>query len=580
MTDLVAAIPGDYVVLDGESAQWRSLDGSRRERVNSAEAAALQSCATFAPRDVHVQRLAREYGWSPQQSGSLLAALEARSLVRDVDAFIGPLDPSPVEALPPPLVAIRTYQRPDGLRVLLDSLLADERRHGATRRYAIVDDTRDREHAANTYALAAAFAAESRSEVEVLGLDERDAALAVVLADAPERSRDAVRSMLDPAQPSAVTGSRTWNWAVLLAAGGALSILDDDTRFPLRTFPGARRAADLLDATETLVRWYDDVATLERELPPIDRDPYEALSEVVGQPVRALLARDGVNAGTLVHRSPRELAAIVRNARTIGAVPGTWGTITLDSSVYLSLPTESIAELFRAPYRHARLAADRVAQGYAAPRVTSFALYTPLLMDARAPLPFAGTWGRVDDTYFLMLLRAIAPDAAYLHVPAMLGHADYAVRDRLARSRERIPLDRNAFVASLFAGIGESLGPGGDRGTRLAAVGHAFAALAEAEARTLEDRVLRWREEMAGRVTRHLANGLRQYPDAPPEWREHVARIVAVNRDALIGDRVESAEVEALRRALRQVADVAPAWPVVWDAARARASWPTRRMTQ
>lgn len=568
MTDLVSAIPGDLVVVDAASVLFRAHDGSRREIVNTADAAALHSCATFAPAGYHAERLSREYGWTPQQASALLSSLASRGLVMDAAGFLGARAAPPAPRVPEPLVVVRAYQRPDGLKVLLDSLLADEKRHGTRRRYAIVDDTPDAAHAAKTHALAAGFARATASSVHLLGIDQRGAALERALAPVPAASRAALAALLDPARPSAVTGSRTWNWAVLLSAGASLAILDDDTRFPLRELPGVRRPFDLLDATEPVVRWFDDDDALARALPESARDPYERLADDVGQPAGALLARDGWDARLLAHRSPRELLPATRNDPVIAAVPGTYGTITLDSSVYLTYPAESIADLWRAPYRHERLRCDRVAQGYEAPRLTSFASYTPLLADARELLPFAGTWGRVDDTYFLMLLRAMAPRAAYVHAPVLLGHADYGTRDRLARAAcERIPHDRNAFVASLVRSTGDTLG-GGDRASRLAAVGAAMAALATAGDAHLADLVLRWRAEMATRVTRLLDGALRTRSDAPPEWRAHAERVIAVNRAALAEDRVDPAELAHCRRAIGQLADAAPWWPAMWSHAR------------
>jgi len=566
--ELVAATPGDLVVLDGETANWRASDGSRRELINTAEAAALQHCATFAPLDFHAQQLARATGWTPQQAAGLLAQLASRGLVRSAAEYLGALDATATARVPDPTIVIRAYQRPEGLAVLLDSLLADERRHGARRQYVVVDDTLDDGYAAKTYGLVRKFAGASASSVRMLGLHERAAALDEVLAPLANTEREIVAELLDPARPCALTGSRTWNWAVLLAAGGSLSILDDDTRFPLRTLPASHRAFDLLDATESVVRWFDEPEAPARELPELDVDPYARLADWVGQPAQALLARDGWNDRTLVHRSPRELAAAARNARVIAAVPGTYGTITLDSSVYLTYPAESIHDLWRAPYRHARLASDALAQGYEAPRLTSFALYTPLLVDARELLPFAGTWGRVDDTYFLMLLRAMAPKQAYVHAPLLLGHADFAPRDRLARATGgRIPLDRNAFVSSLALTLGDVLG-GADREARLAAVGASLAALATAPDDAIADLVLRWRTDMTGRVTRQLDGALRTRRDAPAEWRAHAERIVKVNRDAIRDDRVEPDEIRASRAAIAQLAKAAPLWPKLWHHAR------------
>ena len=135
-------------------------------------------------------------------------------------------------------------------------------------------------------------------------------------------------------------------------------------------------------------------------------------------------------------RRPAELAGL-RDAPIVGAVPGLYGGIAYDNSAYLAYSNRwSQASLWRAPFRRERLEADNLWHGYRAPRLVSYATYTPLLLDARELLPFAGTWGRVDDTYFLMLLRAIAAPVLFAHLPVALGHVDLAPRQRLAHAQQ------------------------------------------------------------------------------------------------------------------------------------------------
>ena len=51
-----------------------------------------------------------------------------------------------------------------------------------------------------------------------------------------------------------------------------------------------------------------------------------------------------------------------------------------------------------------------------------------------------------------------------------------------------------------------------------------------------------------------------------PAWREVAARLVRANREAIVADRAEAAELDTLRAGLRQAADAARLWPAVWQA--------------
>ena len=558
---LFATQRGSATPLEGGAVLWRTLEDAQGTVLSSDEHRALAACTRFAPRELHIQRLVRAFSFSAENAARAFDALEARGLLRTPEQMLEGAAAAREPDAPPPLIAIRSYQRPEGLRHLLDSLLADERTFAVARRYVVIDDTLSREFARQTTELVAAFARATASQVSLLGLERRDGAVADLLEGMPPDHVRALLQLLDPAHPTAVTGSRTWNWAVLLAAGGTLSILDDDTRFPLRLPDAARETIDLLDANEPVVRYFDDAAAL---CPPLlAGEPYAWLGRWLGQPARSLLRRHGYSSAYLLHRTADELAHLRGDARVLGVVPGTYGSIPLDSSVFLTYLGASRADLWRAPYRHERLAADCVWAGFEAPRLTSFASYTPLLLDDRELLPFAGTWGRVDDTYFLALAKAVAPNAAFAHVPALLGHRDYAPRDRLRNAAEPMVVDRNAYIGHVLSRLGATAA-GGGREARLVAVGAACDALSRGTDASLRDDVLRFRAAMRMRVTAHLQAALEREQAAPPEWRAHAERIVAVNEAATARDAVDQAELGKYRAALRQVADVAPLWPGLW----------------
>jgi hypothetical protein len=568
---MLAAVPGSFDDLGAGRVRWRRFDGQAVHELSYAQANLLAACAGFATRAAHEARITNAAGAA---AFAPFADLEALGLIRTPAWYLEP--PSgQVAPAPPPLLVIRSYERPAGLRRLLDSLLADERRFGVRRCCVVVDDTDDRACAAETERLVRGYAAASESTIALLGPPGRDAALQPLLAGFGADEAAALREMLDPRRPTAVTGSRTWNWAVLLSAGGTLSILDDDTQFPLRVPSAMRSPIQLVDSTECVSEFHD--APVAQALPALDEEPYAHLGRWLGQPARALLGAHGWDAGALWHRAADELLFLQRDARVVGVTPGLYGGIAFGSSAYLVYSNpESQRSLWRAPYRHERLAGDNLWYGYEAPRLTSQGVYTPLLLDNRELLPFAGTWGRIDDTYFLMLLRAIAAPLAVAHLAVALGHIDLEPRLRLARAQEPLLLDRNAYLAHVFARHGERAADG-DRESRLRAVGSACAELAGSDSASLRERIHEFRRAMRERLVRHVESGLAAHPDAPVAWRELARRVVEINRRASAEERLDEAEIGRYRAALRQVARVAPCWAELWRRCRdggAAEAWP------
>jgi hypothetical protein len=303
-------------------------------------------------------------------------------------------------------------------------------------RYLVVDDSPHAERDAESRALARAFATASRGAVHYLGHHEREDALAHVFEGFDGAQRVALLPMLSPHHPSAVTGSRTWNWAVLArrAARSPSSTTMSRSRCAYRPRRAPRgtcaqdsrpaRAISMMTDIGTSRRW-------RRSRTPGSRASWErhlahCWRGTASTPRRAAGFR------------PRRCTRLGRTYPCSAPCPGIYGAIPFDSSAYLTATdAQSNADLWREPFRVERLEADRIWNGVAAPRLVPEAVYTPLLLDARELLPFAGTWGRVDDQYFLMLLRAIASPVYFALVPALLGHEDPAPRDRRRRARQR-----------------------------------------------------------------------------------------------------------------------------------------------
>ncbi len=561
MAALIGAVAGALSPLGVDDCLHVDRRG-RARAIARADAFALHRCTAFKPVEVHLRALV-DGGMPESVARETMARLRGAGLLLDFASLLAEADdPGDAAPAPAPLLVPRSWHRPQGLARLLASIRAAEVRHDAAYRVAVVDDTDDPQFAACTREIVRQHAREARGRVSLLGTCERGAALARLSARAPAAAQEALRGLLDPAVPSAITGSRSWNWALLLAAGGTLSILDDDTCLPLRWPDDGGDAWDPADASEAGVRFFDDDGHLSAA--ELAVEPFAWLGRRLGRSAAGLL-RAGWRESVLRGRSADEFLHISSGARTVGVVSGLYGGLALDTSAYaIASNGYSMASLWRAPFASARLDADRVWHAYPNPRLASHAVYTPLMLDARDPLPFAGTWGRVDDQYFLSLLRAVASPVAFAHVPAMLGHLDLAPRHRAANAVRPLPVDANLFLAHLFGRWGDGLAPG-SRWERLAAIGAIAAEWAGAGDRTLEDAWIAFRRAMRQRIVERGAPLLGD-PAAPPAWRDAVGELVAANREAILADTSSLAELVALRRGLRQVADAVPAWCAVWAA--------------
>jgi hypothetical protein len=558
---LIAAASGRLQPLGQGGYLWSDRHGRARQ-LSEAEAFVLDRCAVFRPAAEQLGELTSA-GMDAGLARRLLERLAASGLLLDAAQLLAqaPTVASPIAAPPAPLLVVRSWQRPAGVARLLASLRELEQRHGAAYRIVVVDDTDDGGFAAQTSELVAAHARLARGCIRLLGPAQREQAIAALAEGVCDSRSPVLRQMLDPAHQCALSGSRSWNWAQLLGAGGCLSILDDDTSFPLRLPDDASAVYELADASEAGVRFFDaDECLAAREL---EREPYAWLGERLGVPAVGLL-RGGWRDAALRGRRADELDYLLDGAVTVGVVPGLYGGLALDTSAYVVHGTGyTQASLWRPGFSPHRLEADSVWHCYPHPRLTSHAVYTPLLLDAREPLPFAGTWGRVDDQYFLTLLRAMAAPIAFVHVSAMLGHRDLVPRGRADAALRALPVDINLFIAGLFARWG-GVQAGVDRWQRLAGIATLAAGWAQADDGMLACEWLEFRRRMRAVIVLQVEAGLAD-PAAPPAWCTFAREVARVNRQAMIDDVASAQELARIRSALRQVFEFAQLWPRLWS---------------
>ena len=559
---LLVARPGAVRAMGARWAFWRAQHGCEAHALSQAEAVLLRYAQVFRT-EPELLALARDHAGMPGEvAAATLRRLMDLGIVAELDAFLteGGEDSTP----PPPVVVIRTCNRAEGLARLIESIVAHARAEGTVREYVVVDDSLD----PTARAAARASAERLRQGVSVparyFGAEDANALASELARLVPAERRESLFSLLDPgARNAARTGARAWNLALLLSAGRTLSILDDDTVFPLRRPPESDIRFDLSGSSDQEARWFDEPGAPGR-LPPVPGDPFEYASRYLGRTPGALLARDGCDRRSVHGRGVNAVSHLTGTARVAGAFTGTYGAIPFDSAVYFNTASAStVDDLLRAPYRHERLQGDDVWQGALRPRILPHAMFTPLLLDNRALRPFAGTFGKSDDTLFLHLMKAMDPEALFVFLAAAIGHYPVEARDRTARSLQPAITDESNFLVLCVSDVLPLL-RSSDPAERLAFIGAYFEELARASEARLADAVFAWRDTVYTGIVVRVGEVLERRGDAPEQWRRYAEQVLRVNRDALCDRSLAPEYFLRLRATLRQAADAAAVWPQLW----------------
>lgn len=545
----------------GGGGWWRAHDGSRDAFLAPAEVAVAQLCQRFAPFEQHVELVSRQTGMARENARALLQQLQQRGLVVGIEA-VAPARAESLPELPDPLIAIRTFRRPDSLRKVLSSALEDERRYGVRRRHVVIDDADGEADAAGSAEIVAEWRAQGLN-VGYFGPEQRERALVEVGVGADSHP---LRSMLTPRAGRTATGGRTWNWSILLGAGASLSFVDDDCAFPVRTPEHTYRAWSLRESLANEGRFFD--AGLP-ELPVVAEDPFAIMKRVVGQPVAAIWHRDGVAGNHFAGMNTAQFQPWQGGKQVLAASTGIYGGHVYNSSAYFSVTdAASLRDLLRAPFRIERLDGNDVWQGVSAARMTRYAVYSPMLLDTRELMPFTTALGKGDDTAFFGLLTGIEPRAAFAYLPMLMGHFPSEDRQRRARAQSELFLDSNHYIGFFAERAAQNL-LGSDRGVRLAAI----SALARDAERTRDVEFAAEVQLWRGRKISDLLAGLHEARNqagaaAPPEWLEFVAAVERANREAMVTP-VSAARLANYRHVLAQVGRAGDLWPLLWEQMRA-----------
>ena len=251
-------VPGNKLLLHNTRTGKRSM-------VMPEVYASLLSCSQFKTLDQHIANIIeRNPGMQGQQADirnvleSMLKSgmmVSAKQICDELKSKSDPLTQSEVTL---PVVAIITWERPESLERLLNSIVANCETKNIQRLY-VIDDSRKAENINKNKELVEKFTSGIDTPLHYFGQDEQQALLNALAGRLPEHE-NAIRFLADQSRwRDQWTSGLARNLALLLSCGHRLVMIDDDTLCdvfnprqpkPDITFSDEPREADFFETKE------------------------------------------------------------------------------------------------------------------------------------------------------------------------------------------------------------------------------------------------------------------------------------------------------------------------------------------
>jgi hypothetical protein len=296
------SIPGGNVLL-------HNTRNDKRQVVKPELYASLQLCSQFKTLDQHtaaiielnpeMQGQQADISKVLQQmvnSGIMLSAKSVCDKLRIKDAI-------ETEALEDtaPIVAILTWERPQALERLLESIASNCDTAGIHRLY-VIDDSRKTENISQNQAITEQFASRVSSSLHYFGRTEQQSLLGQLKKQLPEHE-SAIRFLIDPTRwADHWSTGLARNLALLLSCGRRLVMLDDDVICDVYDPPRQKPDISFSDSPRE-AEFYENEPEWAHLQQPINPDPISRHMQCLGLTVPQALNKLGQN-----HLKPAGLA--------------------------------------------------------------------------------------------------------------------------------------------------------------------------------------------------------------------------------------------------------------------------------
>ena len=575
-TLVMASVDGIATQVGQGQVLFQSQENGRTHVLDDNVLAILSGCRQFRPLRSHLAQLLHEYPQFRNDPSPLRKLLQnlldlkllipAQTVLSRLSSAVSGIEPAPVAG-----AVIRTCDRPDQLRRLVDLLIRSPSR--VIPNYLVMDDSRDAGHRRKNREIVR-DGQKAKLVIRYLGLEWQNAFIES-LAGAIPQQEEVLRYLCGPRKGAAFSGGRLNNLTALLCAGHRFVNLDDDM-LPVGRVDAAAREPLLLAPR------YDDAVHFYK-----NRDAAVEAGELQDEDLLGFhLARCGQSLGQVLRNASDaelknyfldDISRSGPDSRILSTMGGTYGNPRTGSNLWLYL--------LRGDARQAFLDFDQGGVDYMAmphlwhtprrPTLTPFPTFTATAMDGSVLIPPTLPTGRGEDYLFGNLLQATHPGSLSLASPVALGHLWPGPRDVTVNPCKALTLELPHFIAEFLTPCARQL-RAAEATTRLQNLGGAVCDLAEGGVRNLRYLLMEYAMHVRGDLVRQLRNVAAESTDAPEAWNRDVQQLIDVNLASLVhSDRPDlglwnrflddSRAREHLRMELGTFGISLQHWPALWE---------------
>lgn len=583
---MFASVEGRVASLSNSECIFQPRDGGELHVMTHQVLQALDQCREFRSLDEHVARIASVIPGLAGQGEAVrrvLTGLIERGVLRSDQQFLDALGTDaghnevPLRAL-----VVRACDRPAQLQGLLHSLRGHQTRFHRRDPVVVIDDSRNAEHQRAQQELLARYGAESGSKVRWVG-PQQARELSERLAKARPEAASVLPWLLQQSSEPGFGGGRGYNLALLLTAGGALSLIDDDYLLPFHRATVAQDGVEPMAWTAFAARFHGNGDAALASGDELAEDGLALQHGFIGASLAAVLGdasgRYRLQGEQLRGHSLARLAHLRADARIIATFTGSRGaSFTSDSAWLYQLPAGS-REAFWADRESYLSNIEADAVEFAPERLVAreFGLFTPFMLDNSQLLPCTSVRGRGEDGLFGVVSHYMHPGSLSLHLPITIGHRQEGGRSRFERATQALTPGFNRFLRDWVRNQAVPA-RAADPAARLELLAAQMDDLAHASVSSRIDILEEYLRYIRADLIDQLQQQLLAQPKAPVYWAADLRRIVEANGRALLDGGAPKldewpADIDAagcaqrLSEHCRVLATAYRHWPALWRTA-------------
>ena len=441
-----------------------------------------------------------------------------------------------------PIVAIITWERPQALERLLESVVANCDTKKFHRLY-VIDDSRNAENISKNHALVDTYASRVETKLEYFGQDEQQALLDELSERLPEHE-SAIHFLADQSRwRDQWTSGLSRNLALLLSCGRRLVMMDDDTICdvfepphlkPNITFSDNPREADFFASEQDWAHMHQ----------PINPDPVSRHMQCLGlsfSEAVAVLGESNLKPAGLSNATSLQISELEAGSKVLMTECGSLGCPGTTSNSWLpNMAVNSLKAMLKSGQKTTNaLTKRKVWSGrnhpHFAPRpnmsqITGF--------DNRHMLPPYLPIMRAEDRLFGYMLDFIFPSAVTLDYPWAIPHLPLPAREWQDKDLNFTP--RDSFPGFFFEKILEykSSCLSDSPTDRLADLSAWFKKMSTASSKSLGDEYRSTRLLNDSSQLEQLSSLLAAKESAPVDWQNYLRNgITQLNKDLEVASR-------------------------------------------